>query len=52
MFIDLSHLSKVASRRYFVYVTEANMRDSAFIPYKSWGKTAQNHSGLNHSSGL
>jgi len=28
------------------------MRDSAFIPYKSWGKTAHIHSGLNHSSGL
>ena len=43
---------KVASRWYFVCVIDTNMHDSAFIPYKSWGKTAQNHSGLNHSSGL
>jgi len=28
------------------------MRDSAFISYKSWGKLAQIHSGLHHSSGL
>jgi len=23
-----------------------------FVPYICYGKTAQNHSGLNHSSGL
>ena len=30
--------SKVASRWYFVCVIDTKMRDSAFIPYKSWGK--------------
>jgi len=43
---------KVASRWYFVCVIDKNMRGSAFIPYKIWGKTAQNYSGLKYSSGL
>ena len=44
---DLTHVccsvtpSKVASRWYFVCVINTKMRDSAFIPYKRWGKTAQ-----------
>ena len=32
---------KVASRWYFVYVIDTNMRDSAFISYKRWGKNPE-----------
>jgi len=45
-------LLKVASYWYSVCVINTTMRDSAFISYKSWGKLAQSHSGLHHSSGL
>ena len=51
MFIVLSLLPRLPRCGIFC-VIDTNMRDSAFIPYKSWRKTAQNYSGLKYSSGL
>ena len=45
-------LLKVASWVTSVNFMNTTMHDSAVISYKSWGKTAQDHSGLHLSSGL
>ena len=49
--LALSHLPRLPRGGNSFMLFYADMRDSAFVRYICFGKTAQIHSGLNHSSG-